>query len=249
MRIATLMINGFGEKLPRFRSWLKKQSLDVVALQKIGNETEFPTSEIRRIGYRTSVIHKAFPKDFGVAVLTRDGLGEPKGRFRELPGAERDGSRLLTVEIAGMMFSSVYAPYGPITDKPTRRIEWLEHLHEHLRVEGYATRDSLLCGDFNVKSDLKLGWKGAYTRHEQRVLNEIYELGFCDLYRRLHPDAGAMQGFTFGFGRHQQDKSKGTSRLHLAVASNGLAKRLISACVDAEADIRQETRPLVLELT
>ena len=248
MRIATLMINGFGEKLPKFLRWLEKESPDVVALQKIGNRTRFPVSEFRRIGYRISVLHKVSTWD-GVAVLTRNALGEPKERFRELRGAEGDGSRLLTVEIAGVLLSSVYAPYGPITDKPTRRIEWLERLREHLRAEGYATRDSLLCGDFNVKSDLRLGWKGAYTRHELRVLNEVYELGFCDLYRRLHPDAGAMQGFTFGFGLDKQDRSKGTSRLHLAIASNGLAERLISACVDIEANIRDETRPLVVEFS
>ena len=243
MRIATLMINGFGGKLPRFRSWLEKQRPDIVALQKIGNKTEFPASEFRTICYRSSVLHKLSWWD-GVAVLTRNALGEPKECFRELRGAERDGSRLLTVEIGGVWFSSVYAPYGPITDKPTRRIEWLERLHEHLRAEGYATRDSLLCGDFNVKSDLELTCKGDYTRHEQRVLKEIYQLGFCDLYRRLYPDPDAMPGSTFGF--HRDGKR---SRLHLAIASNGLAKRLVSASVDTEADIRRETRPLVVEFS
>lgn len=248
MRIATLMINGFGEKLPRFLRWLEEQSLDGVALQKIGKETEFPVSEFRRIGYRSSVLHKVSTWD-GVAVLTRSALGKPTERFRELPGAEGDGSRLLTVEIAGVLLSSIYAPYGPITDRPTRRIEWLKRLHEHLQVEGYATRDSLLCGDFNVKSDLGLGWRGDYTSHEQRVLNEIYELGFCDVYRRLHPDTDAMPGFTFGFGRDKRDRSKGTSRLHLAIASNGLAKRLVSASVDTDTDIRKDARPLGVEFS
>ena len=248
MRIATLMINGFGKKLPRFLSWLKEPNPpDIVALQKIGNAADFPASEFRKVGYRCSVKHKEFQVD-GVAVLTRAALGEPTERFKVLPGAEGDGARLLTVEIAGLLVSSVYAPYGPIEDKPTprptRRIEWLKRLREHLQSEGYAQRDSVLCGDFNVKSDLNLGWSGNYTRHEQRELNEIYKLGFCDLYRRLHPDPGAMRGLTFGFGT----KPKGTSRLHLAIGGNGLAERLISATV-VDANIRGQTRPLVVELS
>ena len=244
MRIATLMINGFGRKLPKLRDWLKKEQPDIVALQKIGNEAEFPESALRKIGYHSAVNGKAFPMDFGVAVLTRTALGKPQECFRVLRGAEGDGARLLTVEIAGLLFSSIYAPYGPITGIPTRRIEWLQRLREHLHTEGYAGRDSLLCGDFNVKSDLELGWKGDYTRHEQRELKEIYDLGLCDLYRCQHRDPHKMRGFTFGFTK---TRCEGKSRLHLAIASKRLARRLVSACVDTEVKIREKARPLVVD--
>ncbi len=51
MRIATLMINGFDKKLPKFLSWLKQPNApDIVALQKIGNAADFPESALDKIG-------------------------------------------------------------------------------------------------------------------------------------------------------------------------------------------------------
>ena len=120
-----------------------------------------------------------------MAILTRIARGEPKERFRVLPGADRDGARLLTVEIAGLLVSSVYAPYG----NPNKwekelgnrrlaheraidvRVAWLRRLREHLHEKGYAGRDSLLCGDFNVKTKSDGAPKGsAYSEREQDEL-------------------------------------------------------------------------------
>ncbi len=71
MRIATLMINGFDKKLPKFLSWLKQPNApDIVALQKIGNAADFPESALDKIGYH-SIVNKPCPQDFGVAILTR----------------------------------------------------------------------------------------------------------------------------------------------------------------------------------
>ena len=263
MRIATLMINGFDKKLPKFLSWLKQPNApDIVALQKIGNAADFPESALHKIGYH-SIVNKPCPQDFGVAILTRIARGEPKERFRVLPGADRDGARLLTVEIAGLLVSSVYAPYG----NPNKwekelgnrrlaheraidvRVAWLRRLREHLHEKGYAGRDSLLCGDFNVKTKSDGPPKGsAYSEREQDELEKLLKLGFSDLYDQYRRDhSNVPEGFTFGFTK--ENPRTGSSRLHLAIASKGLAERLVCASVDIEADIRKEARPLVVEFS
>jgi hypothetical protein len=53
-------------------------------------------------------------------------------------------------------------------------------------------------------------------------------------------------GHTFGF---TSEKPEGNSRPHLAIASNGLAERLISAKADMDAIIREQAGPLVVQFS
>ena len=68
------------------------------------------------------------------------------------------------------------------------RLAWLRSLREHITTSSYDSRDSVLCGDFNVTPDLDLGMTGHYTKREQRELAQLCNLGFVDLYRKEHPD-------------------------------------------------------------
>ncbi len=269
MRISTLTIAGFTKEsghLPKLGDWLQEQEQqpDIVALQKIGRESRF-RSDVRRsldtIGYHCTHLPWRSRTDPGVAILSRKERGEPRC-LPELPGSEGTESRFLAVEVNDLVVASVYAPYG----NPGRwekelggrrlgcekaideRVIWLQRLREHLREAGYARRDTLLCGDFNVKPKSDGPPKGdAYSEREQCELEKLLDLGFSDLddkYRRDHPNVPV--GFTFDFS---EEKPTGGSRLHLAIASEGLAERLICASVDIEADIRKKARPLVVEFS
>ena len=271
MRIANWSIPGITsskrhirrDRQRRLFEWLRgrRPRIDVVALQKVGLEAEFPSSALREIDYRCVVNGKAFRGDFGVAILSHLDLPAPEERFRVLRGAERDGSRLLTVEIGGLSFSSIYAPYG----KPKwwaeelgskrlgcekaidERVVWLQRLRSHIDNQGCARRDSLFCGDFNVKTKSDGPPTGcAYSEREQDELENLLSLGFIDLYdeyRRKHPEAG--RGCTFYF---TEKCRKGNSRLHLAIASNRLANRVQRVWVDTEFAIPKRAAPLVVEL-
>ena len=60
----------------------------------------------------------------------------------------------MTVNIGGLWVSSVYAPYSeglPPKAAIKRRVAWLDRLRDHVLDVGYHDRDSVLCGDFNVK--------------------------------------------------------------------------------------------------
>ena len=114
MRIATWNINGVGQHRGRLLSWLSAQKPDLVALQKIRiAEGEFPTGVFANAGYYTE--KHSYPRghgkrgDYGVAILSRN---KPWILDEGLPGQDELGPRLLTVDVDGMEFSSVYAPSG-----------------------------------------------------------------------------------------------------------------------------------------
>ena len=246
MRIATSSIRSIRQRLPEVLRWLQDRRPDIVALQKISvSEAEFPAGELERRGFRSAVYGKTCREDFGVAVLSRKELPEPTVLFRGLACPEAAGARLLTVDVGGTWFSSVYAPFGNpkrLGKKRAieRRVAWLRRLREHLRDEGYPDRPSVLCGDFNTIPDGR-PIPGCYTAEEQGVLADICRLGFVDLYRRAHPDG--KEGFNFGFSRTRKE---GTSRLHLALGSERLADHLRDAWVDLEH--RREAAPVIVEL-
>ena len=195
MRIATGSVNGIGADSaggPRLelRRWLRETRPHIVALQKVRVwDHEFPESTLDRLGYRSRIHGKAFGRDYGVAVLSSKELPEPKLVYRGLPGAEDEGARFLAVDIGGFVFSSIYAPYGakPGVSAAERRVAWLESLRGLMNAAGYASRRTVLAGDFNVKTDVALGPKGDFTNLEQRALAGLCDLGFEDLYRRARP--------------------------------------------------------------
>jgi len=246
MRIATSSIRSIRKRLPDLLRWLQDREPDIVALQKISvTDADFPATKLEQWGYRSVVYGRKCREDYGVAVLTRQELPEPIVLFRGLPCPEASGARLLTVDVGGMWFSSVYAPFGnpkKLGAKRAieRRVAWLRHLHRHLRDKGYPDRYSLLCGDFNTIPDGRPRPPN-YTEEEQGVLADICRLGFADIYRRAHPDG--EEGFNFGFN----SRKEGTTRLHLALGSERLADHFRR---DAWVDLkyRTEAAPVVVEL-
>lgn len=246
MRIATSSVRSVRKRLPAVLDWLAARKPDIVALQKISvSETAFPTGVLEENGYHSAAFGPTCRTDYGVAVLSRRELPKPVIRFRGLPDPEASGARLLTVDIGQIRFSSIYAPYGnprKYGDEQAieRRVAWLQSLRTHVREEGYAQRQSLLCGDFNVIPDGPPRRGGAYSEREQHELARLCELGFVDLYRRAHPDG--RDGFNFGFKWLEE----GTSRLHLALGSELLTDRLRDAWVDL--DYRTEAAPVIVDL-
>ena len=246
MRIATSSVRSIRKRLPAVLRWLAGRKPDIVALQKISApEAAFPTRVLEEIGYYSVAFGPTCRTDYGVAVLSRRELPKPEVRFRGLACPEASGARLLTVDIGKIRFSSIYAPFGNPRKYGNeqaieRRVAWLRCLRTHVREQGYAGRQSLLCGDFNVIPEGPPRRGGAYSQREQNELARLCELGFVDLYRRAHP--GGKAGFNFGF----RFATEGTSRLHLVLGSARLANCLRDAWVDL--DYRTEAAPVVVEL-
>ena len=247
MRIANVSVNTMRTRGDDVLRWLKKRCPVIATLQKIGSDRDFPTRALRDIGYESRYLGRKSASDLGVAILSHDSLPRPEVRFSQLPGAEKEEARFLTVDIGELRISSVYAPYrqGLSARQATaQRVAWLNRLRDHLRDADYGGQVSVLCGDFNVMVRVdgppRRPW---YSESEQVALEKLMGLGFEDLYRAAHPDPKREPGFTFGF----HSNPNGTSRLHLALASKSLARRLRRAWVDIKERPQKEAAPLIVE--
>lgn len=259
LKIANVAL-GNSDARRRLHDWLTRRCPDIVTLQKIGRGDLFPESELRDAGYQGCFLHHDENR-LGVAVLARRefldhrNLSLSRVLYPELPDADiceprfPNESRFLTASIGDLWVSSVYAPYGPASlpkrEAIERRVAWLNRLRVNFRIAG---RDRwLLCGDFNVKPDGGPPWKGYYSQDERDALDELMKLGLCDLYREAHPHPERRPGHTRGFGARYP---YGTSRLHLVLASESLARRLRSARMDPDSSLwpRSDAPPVVVEL-
>ena len=239
MKIANVALSSMNTNAPDVICWLQKTRPDVVTLQKIGLAKDFPTKELIRIGYESRFLGRQSASDLGVGILSKSNLADPEVRVCQLSGAMQMESRFLTVEVGNLLVASLYAPCPPPV---SGTVDWLNRLRDHVQAEGYVDRESLLCGDFNVRAD------GPPMNGAGRdALNELLHRGFADLYRKVHPDPRKCPGYTRGYSRQCP---KGTSRLHLILGSNSLTRRLRSACVDAESRRwpRKDAPPLIVEL-
>ena len=238
MKIANVALHSMKKDGARVLDWLRDRRPDIVTLQKVGSGEHFPTKDLREIGYESRFLGSRSRSDLGIAILSLRSLPHPDVCVRQLPGAKQEESRFLTVNIGGLWVSAIYAPYGPT-------VEWLNRLRDHVHSEGYERRNSVLCGDFNVKFRADGPRGTGYSQAEEDALEELMSLGFVDLYRAAHPDPKYAPGRTRGYS---ENFPAGTSRLHLILASGSLARCLQDARLDVCSRPRRDAPPLVVDL-
>lgn len=244
MRIADVALGGMKKYGTKLRDWLQEsgpERPEIVTLQKIGLNQDFPEQELLEVGYKCRFLgNRSGRSPTGVAILSHRDLGRSKLLFCGLPGDKEKKSDFLTVDIGGLWVSSVYVPYNP-----KGRITWIDRLRAHVHSEGYQCVDSVLCGDFNVKFAADGPRGSGYTQAHEHALKELMNRGFCDLYRTAHPNPRKCPGHTCNFS--EECPSRG-SRLHLALGSKSLAKRPLCAWLDVDSRPRNDAPPLVIEL-
>ena len=258
MRVANVPVYGGKRYGQRLLDWLRARRHDrpdIVTLQKVGPSKHFPTNELGKCGYESQIIGGRH-SHLGVAAISRGSIGSPEVLFCGVPDTKDREARFLTVEVGELWVSSVYVPYGPEKlgreRAIARRVEWLNRLRTHVHDEGYAHRASLLCGDFNVKfkKDLKPDESRGpfYSQAEEDAVTELLHLGFCDVYRSVHPDPCEKPGHTHRYAESDTTDTGGASRLHLILAS----KKLVPHLQDARLDLRTkrprpDAPPLIAE--
>ena len=242
MIIANVALRGMNNYGPKLCGWLKERSPDIVTIQKIGLDKDFckHKEELWKIGYNSKFRgDRAGNYPLGVAVLTCRKLPEPEEIPGELP-CNGGRSRFLAVRIGNLSVCAIYVPPDSNKDGPT--VDWLNCLREHICKEGYAQRKSLLCGDFNVPE------VGASNGKPRWALDGLLRRKFDDLFRKAHPCVTDNPGWTWGY--REGDCTKGTSRLHLILASKCLAQDCRSVRLDDNQDLwpRPDAPPLIADL-
>ena len=235
VRIATWNINGLRARFDFLVHWLRARQPDVVGLQELkATEDNFPFDELRDEGYH-AVIHgqKAWN---GVAILSRN---KAEVKTRGLPGQEEFGARLITAEVDGLSFTTLYCPNGKSTDHEDfpRKLAWYDDLAAHLE----ATKSDLpriVCGDFNVCPTPLDSWNE--KRYEGRIFHTVEERtryarlldsGLTDLFRHLHPDEPKFSWWDYRGGSFHKNEGL---RIDFLLSSPEIVARVATAETDRE---------------
>ncbi|NKC00058.1 MAG: exodeoxyribonuclease III [Pseudomonadales bacterium] len=191
MRIATWNINGLRARMEFMALWLNDRKPDVVGLQELKTPTEeFPHDFFTDLGYH-ALVHGQKSWN-GVAILTRSPCESVQ---IGLPGEDDWGSRLITADVGGLEFTTVYCPNGKSVehDDYPNKLSWYESLCAHWSSGDHTKR--VLCGDFNIVPEALDSWRGEkadgdvfHTVAERSRFQNLLTLGLTDLHRHLQPE-------------------------------------------------------------
>ena len=247
MKLATWNINGMRARLEFILRWLEDRKPDVVGLQELKLPDEkFPHAEFEAAGY--AALHHGQKSWNGVAVLYRTDAMEtaPKLLQRGLPGQEDFGSRLISAELNGLSFISVYCPNGKTLehDDYTRKLAWFDALRQFIAESYQPDQPLIVCGDFNICPAPIDSWneKGLadaifHTDEERGRMQALLDWGLVDSFRSIHPEAQEFSWWDYRGGAFHRRQGL---RIDFVLATAPLIEHLASAEIDREYRKKQD---------
>jgi exodeoxyribonuclease-3 len=236
MRIATWNINGLRARIDYLLRWLDARQPDIVGLQELKlTDEQFPHDTLEAAGYH-ALTHgqKAWN---GVAILSRQPATITQAG---LPGHEDLGARLISAEIEGVSFTTVYCPNGKHTEHQDfpRKLGWFDGLIAHLDERHSPERPGVLCGDFNIcpapiDSCDEEGKAGTifHTQDERSRFQQLLASGMHDIYREQHPDIKAFSWWDYRAGAFHRNRGL---RIDMLLATPPLMARVRSVEIDRD---------------
>lgn len=239
LRVITANLNGIRSAARKgFFEWLTLQNADFVCLQELkAHAADMSADMLNPPGY-TGYFHTAVKKGYsGVGIYTR----QPPDQIIEGLGVAEfdDEGRYLEVVIGTLSVISLYLPSGSSGDvRQAVKFRFMEHFFTHLRALTERKRAVILCGDWNIahqQIDLK-NWRSnqknsGFLPEERAWLSRVLdELGWVDVYRRLHPDA-TDEAYTWWSNRGQAWANNVGWRLDYQLATPDIAATAVSASI------------------
>lgn len=254
LRIITANLNGIRSAASKgFLDWLATTPSDVVCLQELKAQDSDLTEPMRHPAGYQGYFHCAEKKGYsGVGIYARatpqrvtEGLGiadiDQEGRFLEL-------------DFGHLSVISLYLPSGSSSEERQQaKFRFMERFFPHLRRLRDEGREIIVCGDWNIAHqaiDLK-NWKSnqknsGFLPEERAWLSQVFEeLGWVDVYRRLHPEATG-EAYTWWSNRGQAWAKNVGWRIDYQIATPGIAARARSAEV-YKATRFSDHAPLIID--
>jgi len=240
-KIASFNTNSIRARLPIILDWLEGSQPDLLLLQETKvQDKDFPVKAIEEKGYH--VFFKGQKSYNGVAILSRHHLAEPRMNLYE-EGDE--DARFLSAKMGDIHVVNVYVPQGSAvgTEKFEYKLSWLRELLLYIKRTHDPHIPLLIAGDFNVALqpiDLydpeKYRGEVGYHPDEQAILQEYFEWGLVDIFRKHEPGSGH---YTFWDYRIPNAlKRKMGWRIDLILATMPLAEKSLRAWIDTEPRTR-----------
>lgn len=254
LRIISLNLNGIRSAWNKnVLPWAAAQNADIVCLQELKAQLPDMTPEMLSPDGMQAFYHCAEKKGYsGVGIWSR----VPPDRVVEgFDGGEFDAEgRYLRADFGKLSVISLYLPSGSSSpERQEAKFRFLDCFFPQmlaLRAEG---REILLCGDWNIahrEIDLK-NWKSnqknsGFLPEERAWLSKVFdELGWVDVYRRLHPEATG-ESYTWWSNRGQAWAKNVGWRIDYQIATPGLAAAAQRAEV-YKAERFSDHAPLIID--
>src|SRR3974390_1233960 len=225
MKVATWNVNGIRARQSELQDWIEREQPDVVCLQEIkASLDQIPVWLCEIEGY-WCYWHGA--KGYsGVGLHVRRSLSPERPVFAH-PEFDYE-SRIVTAEVGGVTYASIYVPNGG-KDFPAK-MRFLEALDRYVDALHGADRRVVLCGDLNIaRTEMDVHPKERKPRaigqlpEERALFDRLLSRGLVDVGRARDPDNDGL--FTWWAPwRNMRQRNIGW-RLDYVLASAPLAAR------------------------
>ena len=254
MKIISANLNGIRSAAKKhFFDWMKKQNPDFVCVQELKAQQADMTPEFLAPAGFHGHFHYAEKKGYaGTGVYSRTkplnvttGFGYPE--------FDSEG-RYVQCDFEQLSVISLYAPSGAASEERQQsKFRFMDVFLPHLQQLRHCGREVVICGDWNIahkEIDLK-NWKSnqknsGFLPEERAWMTKLFEeLGWCDVYRRLHPDTTG-ESYTWWSNRGQAWANNVGWRIDYHVATPAIAATASSAAV-YKAERFSDHAPLIIE--
>ncbi len=252
MRIISLNLNGIRSAFSKgLQPWLAGQGADIVCLQELKAQAANMTPDMLAMQDYHGYFHYAEKKGYsGVGIYCR---GKPQSVVEGLGIAEFDSEgRYIEVQFDRFSVISVYLPSGSSgEERQAMKYKFMAAFLPHLIQLHNSGREVVICGDWNIahrEIDLK-NWRGnrknsGFLPEERAWLTQVFdEVGFVDVFRRLHPE---LEAYTWWSNRGQAWAKNVGWRIDYQIATPAIADTAQSA--DIYRDQRfSDHAPLIID--
>ena len=229
MRVISINLNGIRSAFNKgLLPWMTQQGADIVCLQELKAQAADLTPEMSAPPGYHGYFHYAEKKGYsGVGIYSKR---KPDAVIVGLGIAEFDSEgRYIEAQFGNLSVVSLYLPSGSSgEERQAVKFKFMAAFMPHLRELHASGREVLICGDWNIahtEKDLK-NWRGnkknsGFLPEERAWLSELfYEVGYVDVFRKLHPE---LEAYTWWSNRGQAWAKDVGWRIDYHVASAGIA--------------------------
>jgi len=229
VRVISINLNGIRSAFNKgLLPWMTQQGADIVCLQELKAQAADLTPEMSAPPGYHGYFHYAEKKGYsGVGIYSKR---KPDAVIVGLGIAEFDSEgRYIEAQFGNLSVVSLYLPSGSSgEERQAVKFKFMAAFMPHLRELHASGREVLICGDWNIahtEKDLK-NWRGnkknsGFLPEERAWLSELfYEVGYVDVFRKLHPE---LEAYTWWSNRGQAWAKDVGWRIDYHVASAGIA--------------------------
>ena len=242
LRIITLNLNGIRSAWSKgVLPWAAAQSADVICLQELKAQPADLSDEMKTPDGMQAYYHYAEKKGYsGVGLWCRH---TPDAVSAGIGNAEFDAEgRYLRADFGNLSVISLYLPSGSSSpERQEAKFRFMAIFYPHLAELASSGRNVVVCGDWNIahqEIDLR-NWKSnrknsGFLPEERAWIGRVLdEGGWCDAYRRLHPETTG-ECYTWWSNRGQAWAKNVGWRLDYQLATPDMARTARAASVYKE---------------